>query len=121
VLVFRVPAALAKIFNRDLKAAGIVKRNDRGRTLDFHSLRTTLATFLIKGGVPLRTAQAAVRHSDPSLTAKVYTDPRLLEVAGAHTPSRLWLSARGRMSSENEPKQRAPTLTTFAPFHCPLH
>ncbi len=33
--------------------------------------------------VPLRTAQAAMRHSDPSLTANVYTDPKLLDVAGA--------------------------------------
>ena len=36
-----------------------------------------------QGGVPLRTAQAAMRHSDPSLTANVYTDPKLLDVAGA--------------------------------------
>lgn len=26
---------------------------------------------------------AAMRHSDPSLTANVYTDPKLLDVAGA--------------------------------------
>ena len=31
----------------------------------------------------MRTAQAAMRHSDPSLTANVYTDPKLLDVAGA--------------------------------------
>ncbi len=30
----------------------------------------------------MRTAQAAMRHSDPSLTANVYTDPKLLDVAG---------------------------------------
>src|SRR5262249_26232722 len=55
----------------------------RGRTLDVHALRTTFGTLLSKGGVPLRTAQAAMRHSDPSLTANVYTDPRLLDVARA--------------------------------------
>lgn len=33
-------------------------------------------------GVRLRTAQAAIRHSDPSLTANVYTDPKPLDVAG---------------------------------------
>ncbi len=38
---------------------------------------------LSKAGVPLRTAQAAMRHSDPSLTANVNTDPKLLDVAGA--------------------------------------
>ena len=42
-----------------------------------------LQKSISKGGVPLRTAQAAMRHSDPKLTANVYTDPRLLDVAGA--------------------------------------
>ncbi len=32
---------------------------------------------------PLRIAQAAMRHSKPELTANVYTDPKLLDVAGA--------------------------------------
>ena len=31
----------------------------------------------------MRTAQAAMRHSKPDLTANVYTDPRLLDIAGA--------------------------------------
>ncbi len=81
--LFNVPAGLIRIFDRDLKAAGIAKRDDRGRTLDVHALRTSFGTLLSAGGVPLRTAQAAMRHSDPSLTANVYTDPRLLDVAGA--------------------------------------
>src|ERR1700730_11271104 len=82
-LVFDVPTGLVRIFDRDLKLAGIPKRDDRGRTLDVHALRTTFGTLLSKGGVPLRTAQAAMRHGDPSLTANVYTDPRLLDVQGA--------------------------------------
>ena len=82
-LVFVIPDGLVRISDRDLKLAGIAKRDDRDRTLDIHALRTTFGTLLSKGGVPLRTAQAAIRHSDPSLTANVYTDPRLLEVSGA--------------------------------------
>jgi integrase len=81
--LFYVPDKLIKIFNRDLKAAGIPKRDERGRTLDVHALRTTFGTLLSKGGVPLRTAQAAMRHADPSLTANVYTDPKILDVHGA--------------------------------------
>jgi Phage integrase family len=81
--VFDVPAGLLRILNRDLKAAGISKRDDRGRVIDVHAMRTTFGTLLSKGGVPLRTAQAAMRHSDPSLTANVYTDPRLLDVSAA--------------------------------------
>jgi hypothetical protein len=69
--------------SRDLALAGIPKRDDRGRTLDLHALRTTFGTLLTKGGVFLRTAQAAMRHSDPSLSANVSTDPRLLDVHGA--------------------------------------
>lgn len=61
----------------------VVKTDDRGRTIDIHALRHTFGTHLSKAGVPLRTAQAAMRHSDPSLTANVYTDPKLLDVAGA--------------------------------------
>ena len=93
--LFDVPSGLIRIFDRDLVFAGlarielrggkevIIKTDDRGRTLDIHALRHTFGTHLCAAGVPLRTAQAAMRHSDPSLTANVYTDPRLLDVAGA--------------------------------------
>ncbi|MCE7973491.1 MAG: site-specific integrase [Leptolyngbya sp. PLA1] len=93
--LFDVPDGLIRIFDRDLVFAGlarveqrggkevVVKTDDRGRTIDIHALRHTFGTHLSKAGVPLRTAQAAMRHSDPSLTANVYTDPKLLDVAGA--------------------------------------
>jgi len=81
--LFDVPKGLVRILNRDLRLAGIPKRDERGRTIDVHALRHSFGTHLSKGGVPLRTAQAAMRHSDPSLTANVYTDPKLLDVAGA--------------------------------------
>ena len=81
--LFDVPTGLLRIFNRDLEAAGIAKRDERGRTLDVHALRTTFGTLLSKGGVAPRTAQAAMRHSDIRLTMGVYTDPKLLDVRGA--------------------------------------
>jgi integrase len=81
--VFNVPDGLVRIFDRDLRAAGIPKRDERGRTLDVHALRTTFGTLLGKGGAPVRAAQEAMRHSDPKLTATVYTDPKLLDVLGA--------------------------------------
>ena len=80
--LFTVPRAFYKIMNRDLAFAGINKRDDRDRVLDVHSLRMTFGTHLSKAGVPLRTAQAAMRHSDPRLTANIYTDPQLLDVRG---------------------------------------
>ncbi len=93
--ILDVPSGLIRIFDRDLVFAGlahveirngkevVVKTDERGRTIDIHALRHTFGTHLSKAGVPLRTAQAAMRHSDPSLTANVYTDPQLLDVAGA--------------------------------------
>ena len=81
--LFTVPAGLVRILDRDLQAAGIAKRDERGRTLDVHALRTSFGTLLSKGGVAPRTAQAAMRHSKIDLTMNVYTDPKLLDVHGA--------------------------------------
>ncbi|MCL4192525.1 MAG: site-specific integrase [Thermoguttaceae bacterium] len=81
--LFTVPAGLVRILDRDLAAAGIPKRDDRGRTVDVHALRHTFGSLLSKSGVAPRTAQAAMRHSTIDLTMNVYTDPRLLDVAGA--------------------------------------
>lgn len=51
--------------------------------MDVHALRHTFGTLLSKGGVAPRTAQAAMRHSTINLTMNTYTDPKLLDVAGA--------------------------------------
>ena len=81
--LFTVPAGLVRILDRDLKAAGIPKRDERGRTVDVHAMRHTFGTLLSKSGAAPRTAQAAMRHSKIDLTMNTYTDPRLLDVAGA--------------------------------------
>jgi len=81
--LFYVPSGLIRILNRDLKTAGIPKKDERGRTVDVHALRHTFGTHLSKGGVAPRTAQAAMRHSDIRLTMNTYTDPKLLDVHGA--------------------------------------
>ena len=81
--LFTVPAGLVRILDRDLKAAGILKRDERGRTIDVHALRHSFGTLLSKGGVAPRTAQAALRHSKIDLTMNLYTDPKLLDVHGA--------------------------------------
>ena len=85
-----------RVFDRDLLGAGIArhvtdenckmridKRDDRRRTIDVHALRHTFGTHLSKAGVSPRTAQAGMRHSKPELTANIYTDPKLLNIAGA--------------------------------------
>jgi hypothetical protein len=77
-----VPASLLRALNRDLKAAGIPKTDDRGRVVDVHAMRMTLATMLNKAGVAPRTAQEIMRHSDIRLTMATYTDARMLNVSG---------------------------------------
>ena len=81
--LFHISSGLTRILDRDLAAAGIPKRDERNRVVDVHALRVTFGTHLCAAGVPLRTAQAAMRHSKPELTANIYTDPKLLDVAGA--------------------------------------
>jgi integrase len=81
--LFAITQAALKVFDRDLRFAGIEKRDERGRTVCLHSLRHTFATMLSLGGVQPRVAQAAMRHSTIDMTMSVYTDPRLLDVEGA--------------------------------------
>jgi integrase len=78
-----VPASLVKVLNRDLAAAGISKTDDRGRVVDVHAMRMTLATMLNKAGIAPRTAQEIMRHSDIRLTMETYTDAKMLDVSEA--------------------------------------
>lgn len=119
--LFRVPRDLFKILNRDLQAAGIPKRDERGRTIDVHALRHSFGTLLSKAGVAPRTAQAAMRHSSIDLTMNTYTDPKLLDVHGAldglpalslnsqvDTPQQMRATGTDEAISKRAPK-RAPT------------
>ena len=118
-----------RVFNADIKRAAIEKRDDLGRTVDIHALRHTFVSHLSIGGVPLRTGQAAARHSDPKLTANSYTDVALLDVRGAldalpsipllpepdRTPSEL----RAAVGAEGAPRlalQLAPNLALTCTF-----
>ncbi|MGD9693590.1 MAG: tyrosine-type recombinase/integrase [Phycisphaerales bacterium] len=64
----------------DFEAAGIERLDDTGRKADFHALRHTFATELMRAGVPVRAAMELMRHSDIRLTANVYTDAGRLPV-----------------------------------------
>jgi integrase len=65
-----------KVLRQDLAAAGIDYETPEG-TADFHALRVTYATMLARAGVSLVQAQRLMRHSDPKLTANIYTRLRL--------------------------------------------
>lgn len=68
-------------FRRDLAAAGIPLLDEKGRRVDFHSLRVTFATLLLANGVHPSVAQQLMRHSDIRLTTRLYTDATQLPLA----------------------------------------
>jgi integrase len=81
--VFVIPCDLIRRFHADCRRAGLDRRDDRDRQIDLHALRTTFGTMLARSGVPMRTAQQLMRHSDIRLIANVYVDPALLHLQGA--------------------------------------
>jgi len=46
----------------------------RDKEIDFHSLRSTYITHIVKRGTDPATAQKLARHSDVRLTLSTYTD-----------------------------------------------
>ncbi len=48
-------------------------RNSVGRVVDFHALRMTYVTSLVRGGASVKVAQTLARHSTPVLTLNTYT------------------------------------------------
>ena len=125
-LLFDLPGKMTQVFDRDLIAAGLaakdekgrtVKKDARGRTLDIHCLRHTFATWLAQSNVPLQTAQRLMRHSDPKLTSNVYTHLGLLDMGAAvsNLPS---LNTREREAAvvESGATSLAPTLAPTSRF-----
>lgn len=70
---------------RYLAKAGIAYVDDRGRRVDFHSLRHTYGSMLAKAGVAPRVAMSLMRHTDLRLTMN-----------GLHRPAHLRHERRGR-------------------------
>ncbi len=68
---------------RDLVAAGVPFLDGRGRRLDFHSLRVTYGTNLTLSGAMPRVVMELMRHSEMSLTMKLYTDASQLPLASS--------------------------------------
>jgi len=61
------------ILKQDLETAGIAYQDESGRFADFHSLRHTFITNVVKSGATVKEAQCLARHSKPELTLGVYT------------------------------------------------
>jgi integrase len=72
-----------KQYKKDLEAAGIDFVDSRGERADFHALRKTFGTMLTLAGIGQRTVMELMRHSDPRLTVKTYTDANMLPISDA--------------------------------------
>lgn len=81
--VFSVKQHPERYFKNDLAKAKIESFDALGRKLDFHALRYTFATRLAKKGISQRLTQELMRHSDPALTANIYTDASQLPTYAA--------------------------------------
>ncbi len=68
---------VAPALRLDLDAAGV----DSAASYDFHSLRHTYVTMLIKSGASVKVCQELARHADPKLTMNVYTHLALHDLA----------------------------------------
>ena len=62
-----------RIFNRVIHRAGIPRVDAQGGKIDIHALRHTFASRICRAGVGLVHAQNLLGHSDPRLTAAIYT------------------------------------------------
>lgn len=66
-----------------LEAAGVRYVDSDGKVGDFHALRHTFVTRLLRAGVSPWVAQELARHTDLKLTTSRYADPRLFDTAAA--------------------------------------
>lgn len=81
-LLFDLPQKMVKVFDADLKAAGIEKSDTYGRTLDIHALRHSFCTMVAQSGINMQTAQRLMRHTTPAMTAR-YTHLTLTDLGSA--------------------------------------
>jgi len=56
----------------DLERAGIAYEDESGRVADFHALRASFVSALVRGGANAKVVQTLARHSDPKMTLGVY-------------------------------------------------
>ena len=78
--LFHFPYYLVRDLDRDLKYAGIEKRDVMNRVLDVHALRHTHATLLAKRGVSPTVAGKSMRHGNIKQTG-IYTHLDIEDVA----------------------------------------
>jgi hypothetical protein len=70
--MFTIPEETVAILRQDLKAAEIPYKDAQNKVADFHALRRTSITMVVRSGANEKLAQDLARHSTPSLTIGRY-------------------------------------------------
>ncbi len=81
--VFKLPEKTAKMLRADLEDAGVQYVDSNGRYADFHALRHTFITNLIRSGVQPKVAQGLARHGTIGLTMDRYAHSDAKELSEA--------------------------------------
>ncbi len=103
--LFRVPDGLSKILERDLKHAGIAKRDAVGRVIDVHALRYTHGTLLMRSNIDVLVTQKSLRHADVRMTSGIYTQRELDIVAEGVNRLPDFLGEADGNETETKPKE----------------
>lgn len=97
------------LLDPDLKAAGIPREDEAGRTRTFHSLRHTFATNIDKAGRGAETTRLALRHSDLRVTQRyMHSDDESLRQAVESLP---------KFTPTEPPKRATGTVAADAGAH----
>lgn len=93
-----------RVVDRDIAAAGILKRDEWDAPVGFHSFRKGGATALAAAGRPLDEVSRFMRHSDPRLTQKVYVRLRRGQMGQVNAA----IPQIGRLSDSAKSAESAP-------------
>ena len=126
--LFHVPKRYVEILDNDLAAAGIPKKDGKGRTFDVHCFRHHYANELQRAGVTERMIKRLLRHSDGSDTERyLHADLKEESEAIEKLPDYLSLSqseaatatgttdVTGRVGHITEPKSMPRSMPRYAP------
>ena len=87
--VLIVPHKTAAMLRVDLEAAGIPYRDAAGQVADFHSLRASFITLIVRGGASVKTAQSLAAPLNPRADHRPLREDRNSGSGGGrrHAPS----------------------------------
>ena len=81
--LFDLPKRTGELIKADLQEAGVPYEDDAGQIVDFHALRHTFITRLVRSGVSPAVVKRLARHSTITLTIDCYTHAHISDERAA--------------------------------------